>query len=416
MNQSNKENNTNVNQSGNTAKKKFTLDEEARKKIDAEFSEPGYSEYTGREYYHRNTRTDTHKKNSSEGAKKRSSNGGNSAGKKNVHNAHNAQNNSSAHHKKSNGKSNKSAVKKGIADGKKTLKNQKKKNRDYRDYDEEEFTEEVIPKKRHKLFKVTVAVTIICLIVLLVNIAIWLFTGRIWFNEPKKRDFPVRGPIITEDMGEIRWNKFPQQNIQLAFIRATKSTTYVDKNFEYNWEQSASTNLPTGALHVFDPDMDGKEQAKHFAKTVGSIEGRIVPVVDIRFNGLHKIIPGSYDKITKRLVAFVEQIEKSYGVYPIISCDKTTYKKIICNETVFSRIHKTNFQGCAIWYESLTKKPSDDIKWTFWLYTDRARYSYYDNKNYVEVVLYRGSEDQFEKYIVDKKDEEYFEEDGNYEE
>ena len=361
MNGENKEN--------KTQEQKFRLDDEARRKIDREFSDPDYSGAYSRKradnrqpQAHRQ-RTDTQKT-------------------KSKNNAH----------------------KKGVAEGRKILKKQKKPV-NQQPADDVEIAEENPPKK-HRLRKAIIITVIICVIVLIVDISIMLYTGVIWFNEPKKRDYPVRGPVLTEDLGEIRWNRFPKQNIQMAYIRATKSTTYVDKRFDYNWQQSASTTLPVGALHIFDPDTDGKKQAQHYSETVGDLSGRLVPAVDIRLTGMHKVLHGDYDKITEKLVNFVEEIENTYGVRPLICCDKKTYKNIVCNENVYTRKKSSNFEGCPIWYESLTSKPDEDVNWTFWCFTDRAKYSYCEETEYMEVVLYRGSEEQFEKYIIHGVDDE----------
>lgn len=132
----------------------------------------------------------------------------------------------------------------------------------YEVYDEE--------KPRHRFLKKLVKrLIILCAVVLVINLAVLLYTGRLWFNEPKKRDYPIRGPVVTESMGEIRWKSFAKQNIQTAYIRATKGTTFEDGAFRDNWNGSKDTDISVGAYHVLELDTDGTKQAEQFHKCCG---------------------------------------------------------------------------------------------------------------------------------------------------
>lgn len=255
-------------------------------------------------------------------------------------------------------------------------------------------------RKKHYLRKFVTVTVVLCILVMIGNLTVLLATGKLLFNEPKKRDYPIRGPIITEEMGKISWKKFAQQNIQMAYIRATKSAAYEDENFDVNWEDSAETSLPTGALHIFDPNIDGKEQAEHFINVVGSIDGRLLPAVEVKLDGFYKIIPVDYDEVTQKLVDYITVIKKHYGVSPIICCNSRTYEKIICNPNLFSRDSSENFKGCPIWYESLYSKPDENIDWNFWSYTNRVKFSYYESNDYLTMTVFKGSKEDFQKYFA----------------
>lgn len=255
-------------------------------------------------------------------------------------------------------------------------------------YDEQEYEK----PKRKFIRKLIVRVVIICLIVLLINVIILFATGQIWFNEPKKRDYPVRGPIITQDMGKINWDKFSQQNIQMAYIRATKSTTFEDESFKSNWKNSGNTDLPVGALHIFDFGMDGTAQAKHFCETVGNkTSGRLIPAVQVKLYGFYTFFPSNYVDVTKRLNDFIKYIKDYYGVYPIIMCNSRTYNKYI----------EGNFEECPLWIESLFSKIDENINWTFWGYTNKTRFSFYENNHeYLYMTAFNGDEEAFKKLIM----------------
>ena len=93
-------------------------------------------------------------------------------------------------------------------------------------------------------------------------------------------------------MGEIRWKSFAKQNIQTAYIRANKGTTFEDGAFRDNWNGSKDTDISVGAYHVLELDTDGTKQAEHFINAVGEdLSGRLIPAVEVRLRGLYRLLP-----------------------------------------------------------------------------------------------------------------------------
>lgn len=268
-------------------------------------------------------------------------------------------------------------------------------DKDLSEYSNYEIPEIPKPRKYKKwMLKLAVRIVIICIIVLFINLCILLWSGKIWFNEPKKRDYPVRGPIVDESLGNISWENFASQNIQMAYIRATKNCTYEDENFQKNKKGASETDLPVGALHIFDIKLDGKQQAEHFISVCGNKEemtGWLIPAVEVKNTGLYKILPIDYDKATQNLLDFVETIKDEYGYYPIIKCNSKIYKNIISRD---------EFSNCPVWYESFYSQPDEEIDWEFWGYNNRVKFSYYESGKYLEMVLFNGSEEDFSNYII----------------
>lgn len=258
---------------------------------------------------------------------------------------------------------------------------------EFSDVESYDIEEPAAERKKHPfLRKLIIRSILLCAAVLLINLVIMLYTGQLWFNEPRKRDYPVRGPVITEKEGKISWNSFAQQNIQLVFIRATKSTAYEDENFQTNKSGVTETDLPVGALHIFDFNMDGKEQAKHFIDVCGNMNGWLKPAVEVKITGFMNLFPTDYDKVSERLYDFVEEIKSYYGSEPIIKCSSRTYKNIVSDE---------RFDNCPVWYESQYSKIDDDIRWDFWGYSNRVKFSYYESGDYLGMVLFNGDENKF---------------------
>ncbi len=265
-------------------------------------------------------------------------------------------------------------------------------DRDISGFTNYDVYEEEKPKKRF-LRRLLIRLVILCVIILVINLIVLFATGQIWFNEPKKRDFPIRGPVVTEDMGEIKWKSFAKQNIQLAYIRATKGTSFEDGSFRDNWNDSADTEIPVGALHIFEPDTDGARQAEHFIETVGDdLSGRLCPAAEVKLRGLYKFLPPDYGEAADNLADFCEAIEKQYGVKPILLCTERTYKNIISGDE--------RFEDCSIWYESLFSEPDEGVDWTFWGYTNRVKFAYYDSNSYLYMTVFKGSEKDFNKLIL----------------
>jgi len=265
-------------------------------------------------------------------------------------------------------------------------------DRDLSNYTNYEVYEEEKPRHRF-LKKLVKRLIILCAVVLVINFAVLLYTGRLWFNEPKKRDYPIRGPVVTESMGEIRWKSFAKQNIQTAYIRATKGTTFEDGAFRDNWNGSKDTDISVGAYHVLELDTDGTEQAEHFINAVGEdLSGRLIPAVEVRLRGLYRLLPPDYYEAADNLADFCDRIEKQYGVRPVIYCTERTYKNIVASDSRFNKD--------KIWYESLFSKPDEDMDWTFWTYTNRVKFSFYESGEYLHMTVFNGSKDDFKKLII----------------
>lgn len=254
--------------------------------------------------------------------------------------------------------------------------------------DREVYDEKPGHRRRRKLF---FRVVFICVLVLAVNLGVLLYTGKLWFNEPRKRDYPVRGPVISESEGKVDWSSFAEQNIQMCYIRATKSTAYEDKNFKQNQKGAAQTELPVGYLHIFDLTMDGADQAKHFADTAGNLSGRLVPAVEVDRSGFYRIFPVDYDDLSEKLSDYVNAIEEYCGTKPVIKCGKDIYENVVSRE---------EFDDCPVWYVSEYSKPDENVRFDFWGYSSRVKFNYYESGGYLEMTLFNGSEKEFQNMIV----------------
>ena len=239
---------------------------------------------------------------------------------------------------------------------------------------ETEYSDEItdVPvKKKHWARRLIVFTIVFCILIVFVNVGLLFFTGKIWFNQPEKIDYPFRGAFVDSELGTIDWKTFASQNISLAYIKATEGTGTKDEKFDKSWNDSQECDLMVGAYHVFSLKKNGQTQAEYFCSAMGeSISGRLIPAVDVRLSGFYSIIPPDKDDVIRNLKVFCKYIHDQYGVYPMIICNERSYDKYL------SEAFK-NFPICIV---SNFSEPDESINWYFWSYNPRVRLKGYENK------------------------------------
>jgi lysozyme len=240
-------------------------------------------------------------------------------------------------------------------------------------------------KKKHRLGKILAITAVVCAVVILLNIAFFFYRGQIWFNEPRKRDYPVRGAVVTQELGKVDWSVFAQQNnMSFVYIRATKGTTFVDSEFEANKKNSAHTELLVGYIHEFDFRADGAKQAENYINECGDLSGKLCPVVKVTKYGIYNLHLKNAADMKTNLADFISAIEEEYGVSPVIMCDTACYTKYI----------EPYFDDYALWKIDRYSEPDEDIDWSLWEYNPRVRTSGYENKKkYYALTVFRKGED-----------------------
>ena len=113
----------------------------------------------------------------------------------------------------------------------------------------------------------------------------------------------------------------------------------VDEQFDKNWSDAQCVDLRIGAYHFFSLDSPGTDQAENFCSTVTPVEKMLPPVLQETFD--------DYD----------------------------------------------------LWIRDVYRKPDPTVKWTFWQYSNRHVLSGYSgNERYIDMNVFCGSEEEFDKY------------------
>ncbi len=236
------------------------------------------------------------------------------------------------------------------------------------DFDNEDLLKRQRRRKRRKfLFKLCV----VCLAVIALNYFVLVATGVVALNQPKKRDYPARGAVVSDSLGEVQWGTLATLNMSYVYIQASRGVSYEDKSFHQNWSRSSDSELMTGAVHDFDFKKDGKAQAEHFCELIGEdLSGRLYPALDLTMSFWEKIFDDDPVEVCRRISDFTEFVSEKYGCQVILVCDKSSYERYIASD----------FADGLIWVKSTTKEPEFCSEWLIWEYFDKEKSAGYENQ------------------------------------
>ena len=239
---------------------------------------------------------------------------------------------------------------------------------------------------------ITMAVLIITIALATIVVAYLLYYGVISLNNPSTKKYPVRGVDVSAYQGEIDWQTLSEQNIEFAFIKATEGSSFVDRNFEYNYVEALKTDLRVGAYHFFSFDSGGDTQADNFIKNVEKIENMLPPVVDFEFYGDKENSLPEAAGVRAELTVLLEELEDYYGRKPIIYATGKAYNMYLSGY----------YSEYDIWIRNVffePKKLHDGKEWTFWQYTSREQLEGYNgDEKYIDMNVFNGSLEQFKDY------------------
>lgn len=209
------------------------------------------------------------------------------------------------------------------------------------------------------------------------------------------KGYEVHGVDVSHYQGTIDWETLSQQNLDFAVIKATEGSAHVDDHFLDNWQAAEQTHLYLGAYHFFSFDSEGDRQAASYIDTVGNLDGKLAPVIDVEYYGNKRSNPPKKADVVKNLGAMLDALEQHYQIKPIIY---TTY-------TVYNDYIKGEFEDYPLWVRSIYC-PSTVLfgnKWSFWQYMDTAILEGYEgDQKYIDVNVFRGTKKELEELMIQK--------------
>lgn len=174
----------------------------------------------------------------------------------------------------------------------------------------------------------------------------------------------TKGVDISSYQGEVDMAKLKEQDVQFVYIKATEGSQYVDERFARNWELAKEVDLPAGAYHFFSYESSGATQAENFIKTVGELDGRLIPVIDMELSKEQKEKPPEKDDVVKGLKVMATTLEEKYNVKPMIYATKDYFEKYL----------KDDFGDYPRWVRSVYWPVFIEVggDWAVWQYDDHA--------------------------------------------
>ena len=222
---------------------------------------------------------------------------------------------------------------------------------------------------------------------LLLLLLFW--SGRLWFNMPSKKKYPVRGVDVSHYQGTVDWEQIAKQGIRFAFLKATEGSGTGDDCFVQNWENARRAGLAVGAYHFFSFDSAAETQADNFCNAVPQEDDALPPVIDLEFYRTEDLPPD--EEVQENLRILLARFSSHYGKKPII------YTTHACLERYLAELDG----DYTLWIRSTLTKPSAELSpaWTFWQYNPRGRLSGYEgDERFIDLNIFRGSEADFTRF------------------
>lgn len=177
-----------------------------------------------------------------------------------------------------------------------------------------------------------------------------------------RETYAICGIDISRYQTHIDWEKISQQ-INFVFIRASSGKQYTDTLFEEHYANANDFGIPTGAYHYFVFNVNGKEQAENFLKTIGNNSFELPLVIDVEEHPEYGPTAFNYQTTIKNLSDFIYTVEQRSGKEILIYTNSECYNKYI----------KRNFPNHKIWICSFKDENTLPPQWVFWQKTHTGK-------------------------------------------
>lgn len=171
-----------------------------------------------------------------------------------------------------------------------------------------------------------------------------------------------QGIDVSHYQGHINWEKVARhENVTFAYVKATEGAGYVDDFYLRNLYGAKRVGIPVGVYHFFSPTASALTQLENFRSNVDPRQQDLIPIVDVEKRG-----KGSLAQFQGKLRAFLEGVEKMFGVKPIIYTGVNFYAKYL--EGRF-----TGYRFMVARYAEEFPGLSEDVPILLWQYSCTSR-------------------------------------------
>ncbi len=170
----------------------------------------------------------------------------------------------------------------------------------------------------------------------------------------------LEGVDVSSGNGTVNWTQVKASGRKFAYVLATQGTYFTNTLFAPNYAAVKAAGLVRGAIHLFDPTVNGTSQANYFLSVMGTIQpGDLPPAMELGplNNGNSGAVSGSV------LLAGVDQwmtvVKAATGLTPIVFSDPT----------MLEQAPGSGFSADPLWIESYgVTCPLVPVGWHQWVF------------------------------------------------
>lgn len=135
----------------------------------------------------------------------------------------------------------------------------------------------------------------------------------------------IYGIDVSHYQGSINWSMVATDSTaSYVYIKGTESSSHVDDEYERNIREAKRMGIPVGTYHFFNPKVSGLVQFQNFSSVCDYRMQDLIPVVDVEHRGRVSL---AY--FHTQLKTLLDEIERAYGVKPIIYTGVNFYNKYL---------------------------------------------------------------------------------------
>jgi uncharacterized protein (TIGR03382 family) len=170
----------------------------------------------------------------------------------------------------------------------------------------------------------------------------------------------VKGIDVSAYQGLIDWAAARADGVEYAFIRASDGTSFLDAQFDRNWDAVRAQGILRGAYQFFRPDQDPIAQADLLLGKIANSPGDLPPVIDVEDAG--GLPP---DAVAAAVGAWLDRVRPVIGREPIIYTGFYFWR---------DQVGAADMTASPLWHAQYTTADCPNIAppwpdWAFWQYT-----------------------------------------------
>ncbi len=173
----------------------------------------------------------------------------------------------------------------------------------------------------------------------------------------------TKGIDVSHHQGNINWRNVAIDNhASYAYIKATESVSHVDRMYSRNIGEARAAKIPVGSYHFYRPNASPTTQLLNFTRTVPNLRNQdLIPMIDVEVRGRAHI-----NIFRRNLRQFLQDVEKHYGVKPIIYTGVNFYNKYLCG-------YFDDYMYMLARYDEEMPSPDGNPKFVIWQYSESGR-------------------------------------------